>query len=259
MRSLRFIAVAVLLLYSSSLRAEDAFFRVPLSELELAEGQLPAGERVYRRNILDSWPRVIVEGGEGYVEQSEAAGGLGWMPPVDQLSVFVRAPQGKGASGRLFFPNADKEGMTAYRFTIPASAAAADAKQRFHRAKSAHFGRLMNQPIPGGAWFRHQQRTAIDASGQDRQTTDFLGRGVRGELDNTYDLFSGGRAVSENLQLDRVLPAATQGAEKDPTPVKIESIKGVTVKEMDWKPLIKDIKPQLDPLASKIPADQHAV
>ena len=43
------------------------------------------------------------------------------------------------------------------------------------------------------------------------------------------------------------------------TPVKIESIDGITIKEIDWKPLIKDAEPVLDPLASKIPFDQHAV
>ena len=43
--------------------------------------------------------------------------------------------------------------------------------------------------------------------------------------------------------------------------MKIASLEGITIQEIDWKPLIKDRhpSPDLDPLAEKIPADQHAV
>ena len=75
------------------------------------------------------------------------------------------------------------------------------------------------------------------------------------ELTSAYDLFSGGRAISENLQLDRALPTRAVNA----TPVKLSSIEGITIREIDWKPLIKDAQPVLDPLADKIPFDQHAV
>ncbi|MBM4091616.1 MAG: hypothetical protein FJ276_19640 [Planctomycetes bacterium] len=61
--------------------------------------------------------------------------------------------------------------------------------------------------------------------------------------------------MSENLQLDRILTAARGGAET----VELKSLEGITVREIDWKPLIGATRPELDPLASKIPADQHAV
>ena len=76
-----------------------------------------------------------------------------------------------------------------------------------------------------------------------------------GDLATTYDLFSGGRAISENLQLDRTLPPRAANV----APVKISSLQGITINEIDWKPLIKDVKPELDPLAGKIPFDQHVV
>ena len=41
--------------------------------------------------------------------------------------------------------------------------------------------------------------------------------------------------------------------------MKIDSLQGITINEIDWKPLIKDAKPELDPLANKLPADQHVV
>ena len=60
---------------------------------------------------------------------------------------------------------------------------------------------------------------------------------------------------SENLQLDRLLPAT---AKQDAT-VELSSLKGITIAEMDWAELTKGIDPQLDPAASLIPADQHAL
>jgi len=61
--------------------------------------------------------------------------------------------------------------------------------------------------------------------------------------------------MSENLQLDRVLPRV----EPNETPVKIDSIQGITIQDINWEPLVKDLKPKLDPLAPLIPADQHVV
>ena len=77
-----------------------------------------------------------------------------------------------------------------------------------------------------------------------------------GELNVTYDLFTGGRAVSENLQLDRMMRSDSGG--EQPT-VDVNKIDGISVPEIDWKPLVKDLKPKLDPLAALIPADQHVV
>ena len=76
-----------------------------------------------------------------------------------------------------------------------------------------------------------------------------------GELEDTYALFSGGRAISENLQLDRELdPAETEAATID-----VDSLEGISVQEMDWEAAIQDIEPELDPLAQLIPADQYAL
>ncbi|HWP41123.1 MAG TPA: hypothetical protein VNL70_09370, partial [Tepidisphaeraceae bacterium] len=64
-------------------------------------------------------------------------------------------------------------------------------------------------------------------------------------------------AVAENLQLERALPSSTQPAELD---VAIDTLGGITIQEMDWAAMMKDQPaPELDPLASLIPADQHAI
>ena len=62
--------------------------------------------------------------------------------------------------------------------------------------------------------------------------------------------------MSENLQLDRALasPGDTNGAT-----VALTNLAGILVRPMDWKALLHNPKPELDPLAAFIPADQHAV
>ena len=77
-----------------------------------------------------------------------------------------------------------------------------------------------------------------------------LGRG----LEDSYALLSGGRAVSENLQLDRALPPGS----KNSAPVKVDSLAGISLAEIDWVPIVKDLKPELY-LAAAVPADQHVV
>ncbi len=68
-----------------------------------------------------------------------------------------------------------------------------------------------------------------------------------GDVDSSYDLFTGGRAISENLQLDRIMPVRESGEET----VDVDSLEGITIKEIDWKPLLKGLNPKLDPLADK--------
>ncbi len=76
-----------------------------------------------------------------------------------------------------------------------------------------------------------------------------------GSVEDTFALFSGGRALSENLQLDRILPTSNAGVGTVP----VGSIRGITVREFDWKPLIEGLEPKGDPLAKLIPADQYVL
>jgi hypothetical protein len=121
--------------------------------------------------------------------------------------------------------------------------------------------RLMQQGYTGSSWFRYQVRrldreigTKSSVSTQ-RQRQFF---GVRGtSITDTFALLSGGRALSENLQLGRELPQPRRGSAENT--VDIGSIVGITVREFDWAEHVKDIEPELDPLSSLIPHDQHAL
>ena len=260
-RFARTIVFAIAAACAAAAVAEDAYYNIPVGKLKLVEGSLPKpkGNSLISARLRALRPYATLDGqGEAYVDDRSY-----WtmfrVPGVDSPPLVIRTPAGKDVAGRLFVANAERSGMVALRFFVPASAAEPDSRDRFAEVKIFHYASLVSREIPGGAWFRHQLRSAQAALGE---KSDGLAVGrARGAPRNlsdpprTYELFSGGRAMSENLQLDRELPPLRS----DEKPVKTDSLTGITTQEIDWKPLIKDAKPKLDPLAAKIPADQHVV
>ena len=256
-------ALAVALVSSGLAQANDAYYDIPLGELKLVDGRLPERSgnydwRYYQRVQAMEPYAVLEDGGEAYLTgplrfgAQEANGQNGGH-------IFLRAAEGKEIKGRLILINAVATGMDLLRFVVPPSAARPEAKEAFYRAKLDYYDRLQARDIPGGAWFRHQARLArLELKmppDNNPQAWRNPNRAGRNELETTYELFTGGRAISENLQLDRSLPQRSANE----TPVKVDSLRGITIDEIDWKPLIKDAKPELDPLADRLPADQHVV
>ena len=256
--------------------AEDAFYRVPLTELKLTEGKFPDQSK-YRTDWSYNWrtrqrrqalqPRAVLDGeGEVYFEENNR---FRWWAPVplpEEGIIAVRAPAGRDVTGWLYVPKADYSGMVRLRFAIAASAAL-EGGEEFYVAKESHYEDLLERELPGGVWFRHQVRLARIARGEDPDAWNSrgmsgMGMGMGGMgtsrgLNETFDLFIGGRALRENLQLERELWTADEDAPEDM--VDVASIKGITVAEIDWQPLLADARPALDPLAKCIPADQYAV
>jgi hypothetical protein len=263
--------------------AEDAYFDVRVGDLNIVEGTLPEAtdQWNWRMGSLERCfePRIVLEGdGEAYPSPASAQGDSpdtrAWRDSASAIArefnrfghVALRAPVGKEVSGRLYVAKPDLSGMVALRFTLPAAAAKAEAKTAFLRAKTAHYTRLLDSGVPGGAWFRHERAaTARELVAAGANIAGLTSDGVprRGRIpdgEDIYELFSGGRAVSENLQLDRVVSTPSDaGAVEKNSVVDVASIEGITVREMDWKPLVRDLKPKLDPLAAIIPADQHVL
>jgi hypothetical protein len=273
---------AIVLSLAATAQAGDAYYNIPVQELKIVEGSLPKRERVDWRAYVKlerMQPSAALNGpGEVYVAGRLVPGEAGWGPgaippavgaprppgvqerdPIGPgLRLLARAEAGKDLAGLIVVPNSDLSAMVALRFTVPASAAKPEAKEAFYEGKINHYQQLLGRQIPGGAWFRHQVRLAeaeIHRPINEVPRTTVPWMGPRDDLSRTYELFTGGRALSENLQLDRALPAPRAGE----TPVKVDSIPGITIQEIDWKPLLGDAKPALDPLAALIPADQHAV
>ncbi len=276
LRRLVLCAVAVWLSPNSVTLAEDSFFHIRWSELKVVDGELPTYKNAnadwpLRQRLMKVLPTVLLdEPGEAYLQRGDLWSNVLDVIDPDTKPVFValRSSAKKEVTGRLFMPKPDGNGLVALKFRVAANSATKEAARSFQMAKIEHFERLMLSGSRGTAWFRHQSQSARKALGSLSNTETEAVRTVSrfgdqtqprtDDFDRSYELFSGGRAVSENLQLDREM-LFPRGNTADGKPVPLDSITGVTVKEIDWQPLIKDVKPKLDTLANLIPADQHAL
>ena len=261
------VAVTAALFLAASTSAEDAYFVELVRDLQLTSGELPssfprlAGSYRFRNRAQAMRPYVQVDGG------GEAC--LAWTEPSRRRTtgaqaepqLAIRLAAGKEVRGTLYWPLSDASGMAAIGFTVPADEGSKDQKNEYLKVKRRHYQRLLAGDIPGAAWFRYQKRDASSLLGQTQSTPAtgtnrrFFGRRRGNNLDDTFALVSGGRAVSENLQLDRVLPRSKPAEET----VSIDSIRGITVREFDWTKLIQQASPDTDPLAKSIPDDQYAL
>lgn len=249
--------------------AEDVYYFKPIRELTLVEGALrrdfdqPVRDR-FGRQIFALQPYLALEGaGEAYLALDSGATS---SPEINAAEgrfgsrIAMRVPQRREIRGKLYFPKTDQSGVDELTFRVPAGEGRPAFKDAFLRTKQAHYERLGAANLPGAAWFRHQARSAAEALGDRREEAQALRRRFFGlsqatDLESTYALFSGGRAVSENLQLDRVLPESRP----DQATLPLETLEGITVREFDWSKLTENLQPALDPLASLIPDDQHAL
>ncbi|MFH1024813.1 MAG: hypothetical protein V1809_15640 [Planctomycetota bacterium] len=255
------LVILTLLAVTGTAVAGDAFYDLPVNEL-VFEGNPPTvapfqnGWR-NREKFENMRPSAILDGeGDIFLRYDWQT----WNPPtLNAIRVAIRAPEGKPARGQLLLSAENGKTMTAHPFTVPASAAKPEARNAFLETREIHYRRLLDRDIPGGAWFRHNMMAAanerLGKTGPGSNTPTARRRDRGNEFDRTLDLLTGGRAVSENLQLDRDLFAPAGGGDI----VDTAGITGITVQEMNWAPLIKDIKPETDPLAALVPADQHAL
>jgi hypothetical protein len=263
--SIRFtLILAICLLLAPPLRAQPenaVYYRVPLSSLKVTQGVIPALSPAPRFSDPARQPRIVLNGGGvaliSYALQQDMPAMPVSLRDADLLIALPRAAE--DVEGTLLILDRDRAGMDQIRFTANLKGSIA-SKRDFQGALLEWYRLWADRDIAGAAWFRYQARAISadlgEAAPRDNPAQNFPRRPSPNPLDDSFALFGGGRAVSENLQLDRALPAANQA---DDATVPLSDIVGITVQEMDWNARIKDLKPQLDPLAAMIPSDQHAI
>jgi hypothetical protein len=283
-------AVTILLTGTGLAGAEDVFFYRAIGDLTIPEDALPKGAegRFTQRDpvigFTADWqlraarqPYASLDGpGEIYVDSDPKSGGMRDHPrpatdlnglfhdDIVALRLSVR-PQSHVVTGQFVVPTKDHRAMVVVSFKTTVPTAQENARAVFAAAKRRHFQRLIAHDLPGDAWFHHQILEARKLSPQSDTEREMGLLPPRpdplNELEQTYSLFSGGRAISENLQLDRPLQAAPSAGLGTPAdkPVKLDTLAGITVAEIDWKARNAGKTPLLDPLSEHIPADQHAL
>ena len=239
-------------------QAADAYYAVPVAGLELVDGKLPEEQP-------DNWARfdwqqggiayAVLDGeGEAFFDFREREG-LPWNRVARLLksSLHVRAPAGKAVTGFIVFPSPKEKRYVKLKFKFAADAHASTADD-FKAAKRAYYEQLMDRGFAGTGWWRSRMYEATGKrEGEDTPRRRW--RRSQWSSDRTYDLVTGGRALAENLQLERGLPGGKRAEET----VAIESVEGVTVKEFEWKDYLAPEAPETDPLATIVPADQYAI
>ena len=241
-------------------QAEDNFFVGSIVDLKFVEGQLPveleSGQDIRfiaRENSL--FPYAAVDGAEVYVTSSSRNARQGFR----DAQIAIRSEGDKELEGFLYWPNRNGEKMIQLRFRVDMSTSSSTSRDQFLEKKLQHYERLLQVDCPGSAWFRHQVRTIqselnLEPTNNNNRRQQFFGS--RGNsLEDTFALITGGRALSENLQLDRALPTTEEAKET----ISLKSIRGLEVREYEWEPLVKGLSPETDPLAKLIPDDQHVL
>ncbi len=263
MRALPAVLLCFLLAFPSFARDKEVFFDVPLDKVEVTEGSLPAPgehEALSWRLRAIAAPRVILDGpGEAWLDR--AADASEWhLFELFETHLYIRRPTPGDVTGRVILTGRRDREVRTLRFRIPAASAMAEARDAVLDAGERHFQALVSQGVPGSAWFR-QRAWALrverlgKAAGEISNDPELVRSSRGGDLDETFRLFSGGRAVAENLQLDRLLTPEDDKGEQVP----LADIEGITVEEIDWAPLLEGKDPATDSLAHKVPAAQYAV
>lgn len=263
MKTLRPLALALAAAFAPAAFGEDVYYDVALEDLPIVEGARPEPPkephwRHWQRAELMA-PYAVLEG-EGDVCVASAEPDFRWRNANrDAARVLARVPAGRPAKGSIFLAKPDYAGMVRLRFALAPETAKPEAARAFHLARERWYEHLLQRDIAGAAWFRCQARLARIAGGgapaPDPTAARPWGARRTGDLSETYDLFTGGRAVAENLALDVALRPAAAGEEL----VDVSTLEGITVQAFDWKAMPAAPPPEKDRLAAFVPADQYAV
>ena len=200
-------------------------------------------------------PYLVIENGEGYVVHTSRYYHTNFKKFA--IAVCVDSKFLNSQDIILMLPN--KNFKSWHKIKIKLSDLKKTTEEQFLLCKYRHYENLLRRNSPGSAWFRHQARSAAKSYYEITKKRLKPLRSWRNRFSNryqeTFTLFSGGRALSENLQLDRILRLSPERKEQ----VKLKDIKGIEVEKYDWAPFLKKTKTKKDLLSYHIPEDQHAL
>lgn len=201
------------------------------------------------------FPQLIIQGedGEAFVgkpEQEDTNRGWWGSDAQSTMRVAFRLPKKKLISGKAKLAKDGDPLIEVVDFTFDPNAFEEVSPDAFDQVRRSYYQRLAMSTAPGGHLFNHLAGDIETDEGRRPRSR------ANGSFESTFDMFSGNRAVSENLALDREL---ILGNKVEGEPSSITSISGVTVNAIDWSERLNDSPNAIDPLASVIPHDQHVV
>lgn len=195
-------------------------------------------------------PRVIIDGVPAFLGTPQGISGINHGALLD-VDVALRGDLPEGPlRGTFFLSGSNGRRMDAYPFVVQPSDVQVDAAR--HRAAIAsYYDMLAGTDLPGAPWFRRQ----AEAHGSDLSGVSKWGMRPDFSAGDAFAMFTGGRALAENLRLDDVI-AFEEGAGEA---IPIDEVAGVTVPAMNFDKVLQRDWPRFDALADAIPEDQFAV
>ena len=244
------------------------YYQVDFTSLTYENGSFAEVREAYSANrdnrlfgpFADRLPSInIADGGEYFPVNTDYSNENFWT----RLEFVIRVPKPSAVKGTIIF-NIDNNQRKTLQFELAPTDSTPSLSDFFWQKRAEYYQSLMNRTRSnaGAAWFRYQYRQSMqklsDSPESNTLRQQFLDRqrfrnGMNDEL--TFALATGGRAISENLQLHDPLFVR----EDQDSSIPIETLEGITIREYDWKELTKDLNPEKDVLANAIPYDQHGV
>jgi hypothetical protein len=264
---LLWIACCAVVLITVQTTVAETYSRVMLDDLDIAA---PFNMNRWQVHIveLEDEGTAFIRWYDIQTEETEEVEGNSIEEIPNELNrsgyiLVARVPEARDLKcGCDYFTNDQSELLGRLEFTARKRKMTTNdtfARTAYYQAQRDYYRNLGRGSYVGGAWFRHKMREAEvelginedEAFDENRVFSDFE---IQNEFGDSFHLFTGGRAVAENLQLDAVLRIEQ---DKRRT-VNVDTIRGVNVAEIDWEPLIDGLNPEKDVLAPRIPFDQHA-
>lgn len=244
----------LLLVFVAHLARAESYHALKVSQLDFV-GEIPELEEALGLEIY-SYPAKRVMN-----LRCEAESHVAWAAGADEdrrgksqgeYEVVFRMEKEDPVRGFIDLWVMDPTGMSevtqGFAFIFTPGETTRSTEERFNEIRALEAASLAKGHLPGTAWFRHV------AGSESRPRSRGFRRG--GELVDSFGIFSGGRAISENLALDRELILAT--GKLGPN-VPLSEIQGVTVAAIDWTSRLPKGEVEVDRLAMSVPEDQHAV
>lgn len=263
--------VSIALCALSSTAQADSYYVVEVRNLELVVEDSKIPDQLYTQTVQRQiWRgQNIVSFPYLQLEQANAEAYIGF-PPLDEdesnnrwwmrqgsLLVGIRLKNTAAITGSAILQSPGTSRMRSIPFKFDPATAKPTTREAFEAVRKSNYTRLSKAPIPGAAWFRHLSGETPDPAITENPMDPFASR-QDGHLNETFNLFSGHRAIAENLALDRAIILAESEDDEDNEPIPLKSIQGVTVRAIDWSERLQSKEVPLDPLAAHLPEDQHA-
>ena len=227
---------------------------LPVAKLRF-DGEGPQWRRTAWMRSLSApalLPQVVIPGWDAALElPGITRNGLPLQEILDG-SIALHGGSAEGVlHGTLLLPDTLSSSLVAYPFTVEGSELQ-ESDARWREIHGSRYRALAGATVPGTAWFRRRGDGLVDSQGS---LEPWSGDRMY-QVGETFAMFSGGRALSENLALSDVI-----GVDGDDGAVSIDisELEGVTTPLLDFEPLVAGLDVELDPLGSSIPFDQHAV